>query len=87
MIAQTIYHKTETKEFQPLTLNEMKQLTGHVWGKIENPRHPKCGRMAQMKVTSVKTWKRQPERVEVHCKYGMYEYITFSEHDTLYKEV
>lgn len=33
------------------------------------------GKMAHVKVTSVKTWKRRPD-VEIHCKYGLYEYFT-----------
>jgi hypothetical protein len=32
-----------------------------------------AGRMATVKITSVKTWKTRPD-VEVHWKYGLYEY-------------
>ena len=35
-------------------------------------------RLGQVKITSIKTWKRQPERLEIHVKYGMYEYATLS---------
>ena len=30
---------------------------------------------------SVRTWKRDQNRVEVPIKYGMYEYGTFTQHD------
>jgi hypothetical protein len=30
------------------------------------------------KVTSTHVWKRSPDRVEIHLKYGLYEYINFS---------
>lgn len=29
----------------------------------------------------VRTWKRDANRVEVPCKYGMYEYFTLEERD------
>ena len=32
-------------------------------------------------VTSVKTWKRLPGRVEVKVKRGIYEYATFDENE------
>ena len=35
-------------------------------------------RLGQVKITSIKTWKRLPERIEIHVKYGMYEYATLS---------
>lgn len=33
------------------------------------------------KVTSIKTWKRSPDRVEVRVKRGLYDYATFTETD------
>ena len=37
------------------------------------------GTPMRAKVTSIKTWKRSPERVEVRCKHGLYDYATFNE--------
>jgi len=36
------------------------------------------GRLGTVKVTSFRTWKRDPARVEIGIKYGMYEFATFS---------
>lgn len=42
------------------------------------------GRLGECKVNGrVRTWKRDPERVEVPLKYGMYEFATFSLRDAL----
>ncbi len=35
----------------------------------------KYGKVATVKITSIKTWKTRPE-IEIHCKYGMYEYFS-----------
>jgi len=45
------------------------------------------GTPMRAKVTSVKTWKREPEAVEVHVKHGMYDYAVFSEEDLSLIEV
>ena len=37
------------------------------------------GTPMRAKVTSVKTWKRSPDRVEVRIKRGLYEYARFDE--------
>lgn len=34
-------------------------------------------RLAQVKITSIKTWKRKPD-IEIHVKFGMYEYFTIN---------
>ena len=39
------------------------------------------GSPMRAKVTSIKTWKRSPERVEVRVKRGLYEYATFTENE------
>ena len=39
------------------------------------------GTPMRAKVTSIKTWKRSPERVEVRVKRGLYEYATFTENE------
>ena len=37
------------------------------------------GSPMRAKVTSIKTWKRSPNRVEVRVKRGLYEYAVFNE--------
>lgn len=37
------------------------------------------GTPMRAKVTSVKTWKRSPDRVEVGLKHGLYDYAKFDE--------
>ena len=39
------------------------------------------GTSMRARVTSIKTWKRDPERIEVHTKHGLYDYSVFSERD------
>lgn len=39
------------------------------------------GTPMRAKVTSVKTWKRSPERVEIRYKRGLYEYGAFNERE------
>lgn len=39
------------------------------------------GSPMRAKVTSIKTWKRSPDRVEVRVKRGLYEYATFTENE------
>ncbi len=39
------------------------------------------GTPARLKVTSVKTWKRTPDRVEVKVQRGLYEHYTFEADD------
>ena len=39
------------------------------------------GTPMRAKVTSIKTWKRSPERIEVRCKHGLYDYATFNERE------
>lgn len=39
------------------------------------------GSPMKAKVTSVKTWKRSPERIEVGLKRGLYDYAKFNESD------
>lgn len=36
---------------------------------------------ARFKITSIKTWKRTPERVEIRWKHGLYEFGTFNQND------
>ncbi len=37
------------------------------------------GTPARFKVTSVKTWKRDPGRIEIHVKRGLREFYTWNE--------
>lgn len=39
------------------------------------------GTPIRARITSVKTWKRSPHRVEVRVKHGLYDYATFSEYE------
>lgn len=39
------------------------------------------GTPARLKVTSVKTWKRSPERVEIRVSRGLYEHYTLDASD------
>jgi len=55
---------------QYLTFEEVKALKNHAQ---VLDRHCK---VAEVKITSIKTWKTRPNIVEVHCKYGMYEFFS-----------
>ena len=55
--------------YRILTNDECRVLSGHAY--ILD----RAGDIAQVKVTSIKTWKTRPE-FEVHCKYGLYEFFT-----------
>lgn len=64
------------KRYRPITLSEAKALTGHA--KIVD-RH---GRVRDIKINgAVKRWKRDVNRIEIPCKYGLYEYFTLTNHD------
>jgi hypothetical protein len=39
------------------------------------------GTPMRARVTSIKTWKRSPERIEVRYKRGLYEYGAFNERE------
>lgn len=39
------------------------------------------GTMRELKINGrIRTWKRDPDRIEVPVKYGMYEYATFDQY-------
>lgn len=68
----------KSAEFRPMTLEEAKLLRygEHIWFLAND------GSARQVKVNGVpKRWKRDPDRIEVPVKYGMYEYHTFSARD------
>jgi len=65
-----------------LTLEEKKQLQygDHCYTEAL------CGCLLRFKVNGQpKTWKRNPERVAIPFKYGMYEYGYLTERDSIYK--
>jgi hypothetical protein len=37
------------------------------------------GTPMRARITSIKTWKRSPERIELKVKRGLYEYATFNQ--------
>jgi hypothetical protein len=51
---------------------------GHIYHRTVKKRD---GTAASAKVTSVRTWKRDPNRWEIGWKYGMYEYGTVTPRD------
>ena len=74
------YHGVSGKsaEFRPMTLEEAKLLNygDHIWFLAND------GSARQVKVNGqVKRWKRDPDRIEVPVKYGMYEHATFYSRD------
>ena len=37
------------------------------------------GRLGECKINgAIRTWKREPDRIEIPIKYGMYEFATFN---------
>src|SRR5262245_20384997 len=50
----------------------------HTYHRTEKKRD---GTAASVKVTSVKTWKRDPDRWEIGWKYGLYQYGKINRHD------
>lgn len=60
----------EIVNYELLSFDECKNLGSHSF--ILD----RAGKLAQVKITSIKTWKTRPIEIEVHCKYGMYEFFT-----------
>ena len=68
----------EQKTFRPMSKNEVLLLCSgnHVWFKAND------GTARHLKINGVvRTWKKDPNRIEVPTKYGMYEYHTFCTED------
>lgn len=80
---KAIDHYTgKEKEYQFLTLDEIKALTGHALI-VGNK-----GDILRVKINGkVKTWKRDVNRFEVPCKYGLYEHVTIDTLNKFVKEV
>lgn len=67
-------------EVRPMTREEILALSHsrHVPVILNN------GRLGECKINgAVRTWKTQPDRVEVPVKYGMYEYATLNLNEAL----
>jgi hypothetical protein len=64
--------KAETVNYRMMTTDEARALaTSHV-AFVDRD-----GNIRRAKVNGrVRTWKRSPDRVEVPCKYGLYEHFT-----------
>ena len=61
-----------------MDINAAKKLTAGDF--IHTPaRFNTDGTPMRARVTSIKTWKRSPDRVEVRCKHGMYDHARFDE--------
>lgn len=76
MLKSGYHHSNPNEElpYRALTPTEAKLLQ---YGQ-RIPFRDKQGQVREIKVNGApKTWKRSPDRVEVPCKYGMYEYATF----------
>ena len=71
---------TPVIESGPLTLATAKKLYTGQWLYHTSKRNAD-GSAMRAKVTSVKTWKRSPERIEVRVKHGMYDFTTFDERE------
>lgn len=66
--------------YRLLTNEECRNLSGHA--------HllDMVGKITEVKITSVKTWKRQPDKIEIHCKWGLYDYFTVSLNEFIQNE-
>lgn len=55
---------------------------------VHKTRVNKSGNPLRVKVNGKpRTWKRQPEKIEVPVKYGLYEYATLNQDDLLQWEL
>lgn len=68
----------EKRTYRSITLDEAKALEYGDHIKVLD-RH---GAVADAKVNGkVRRWKREPDRIEIPCKYGLYEYFTLTNHN------
>jgi hypothetical protein len=74
-----VFRQTDRKKHptpvvvRPLTVDEIRAIpTGSRVPIILNN-----GRLGECTITSFKTWKREPQRIEIGTKYGMYEFAKF----------
>jgi hypothetical protein len=69
----------EVKEFRPMTLEEAKEIPQHFYMIDRNGNYRVVARNGK-----VRRWKRDTDRIEIPCKYGMYEYFTLYNKDIQY---
>lgn len=62
-----------------MTLTEAKQLKQGQWIYSTIKFNVDKKTPMRARVTSIKTWKRSPDRVEVHVKHGLRDYCVFTE--------
>jgi hypothetical protein len=86
----TVYRQSDRKKkpdaviVRRLTRDEVMQLgnLSHVPVLLNN------GRLGECKINgAIRTWKREPDRIEIPIKYGMYEYATLNLADALMRFV
>lgn len=78
----------DTDKAERLTLEQVKSLSygEHVFLPVENTFNKHFGRLVEVKVNGKpQTWKRNPNKVRVPYKYGLYEYGYITELDKVYK--
>jgi hypothetical protein len=71
----------------PITLEQAKLLQPGTILNHSNASHNADGTPARFKVTSVKTWKREPDRIQIRVKRGLREHYTWTEATFDYGEV
>jgi len=62
-----------------ITMEEAKKLKPGAMLNHSQARRNADGTSARFKVTSVKTWKRNPDRIEIRVKHGLYEHYVWTE--------
>ena len=68
----------EVRTYRSITLDEAKALSYGDHVKILD----RNGAVADAKINgAVRRWKRDVDRIEIPCKYGLYEYFTLTNHD------
>lgn len=76
--SQERYNIPKVGTYRSITLEEAKSLRygqRHLFIDIK-------GNVRELKINGApKTWKRDKSRIEIPCKYGMYEYYTFGKSD------
>lgn len=70
-------------EYKVLTLAEKKAMPfSHVFILCQNPRNKHFGKFLEVRVNGVsKVWKRNPDKVRIPYKYGLYEFGYITELD------
>jgi hypothetical protein len=82
-----VFNQFKRRPKMSITLEEAKKLKPGTVLNHSNAEKNADGTPARFKVTSVKTWKRNPDRIEVHLKRGLYEHYTWTEASFDYGEI